>query len=160
MRYGVRGVIIKVLAMTVLLYLFSVPIAYITSFSMWGTYILMFVRLLLIINFSVIIHKKCQAVLFSNESKRKKCLRVFLACDILAICLHFSNATAKLYGTISAMFRIYSSDTPVFLLIVWEQLLGRGLYWSILLSFTIVFFNWKQLFNKHDSLEIEKACHN
>lgn len=154
-RYGVRKVIIGVLMAVVLLYLFSVPIAYVVSFSMWGSYVLMAVRFLLIIAISVIIRKKCQTVICSNESKRKKFMSVFLACDIITLCLYFGNVTRKFYGTLSAIFRIYSGDTPIFLLIAWEQLLGRGLFGSVLLSLTIVFFDYKRPVNECSSLEID-----
>ena len=94
-RYGVRKVIIGVLMAVVLLYLFSVPIAYVVSFSMWGSYVLMAVRFLLTIAISVIIRKKCQTAICSNESKRKKFMSVFLACDIITLCLYFGNVTRK-----------------------------------------------------------------
>ena len=81
-------------------------------------------------------------------------MSVFLACDIITICLYFSNVTPKLYGIISAILRIYSGDTPIFLLIAWEQLVGRGLFWSVLLSLTIVFFDYKRPANECSSLEI------
>lgn len=139
---------LNILVAMLLLFVCSVPIARFAALSVSGSIILKTIRLLLVIAISLIIRGKSREALDQNKSKRGMYVCIIIGFICASVCLHFSNATPWLYGVVSTSIGIYSERTPPFLTILWEQLFAGDLYWSILLSLVIVFFDVKRLVNK------------
>lgn len=149
-------VVLSIFVTMLTLFLCSIPIAWIATRSVLGSIILKATRFLLVIIISFIIRKKSQGIFDQNKAKRDKYICIIIGAICVSVCLHYADITPKLYGTISYSIGIYSEATPPFLSILWEQIFAGDLFWSILVSLTIVFFDFKCLINKHGSSENAK----
>ncbi len=141
------------------LFLCSTPIAWIATCSgVLGSIILKATRFLLVIIISFIIRKRSQSIFAQSRAKKDKYLYIIIGAICVSVCLHYMNITTTLYGTISHSIGIYSETMPPFLSILWEQIFAGDLFWSILISLLIVFFDFECLINKRGASENGWKC--
>lgn len=143
------------LAALFLLFLCSVPIAYITvaSDSVWPyLYISMRIgRFILAAAVGFWVRRRYYKVIYKNEPLRKKSVFVVAVCICVGVLLHITNISEKLY--LSMFARIYSpvSNTDLLLAILCEQLFSGDLYWSILICIAIVCFRFRKQDNSEEN---------
>lgn len=141
----------KLFGVILLLFLCSIPILYFSIyFNSTGTdkvltsvyVIARILRFLVLIVISCVIRKSSREILVCHMLLRKKVMNFVFCLICVSIWLHVVNITPPLYYTVSDMVGIYHlENTPLLLSVLWEQLFSGDLYWSILLSLSIVFFS-------------------
>lgn len=144
-------VVLNIFVAMSFLFLCSVPIAWIATRSILGSIILKVTRFLLVIIISFIVRKKSQGIFDQSNAKRGRYMRIIVGAICVSVYLHYTNITFKIYGIISHSLGIYRETTSPLLSILWEQIFGGDLYWSILVSLAIVFFDFKCRINKRSS---------
>lgn len=155
-NYPLHRVLRNMFLSVLLLFLCSIPIFYLTVTAQLNAegskeifygnlYIaLRGLRLLLAVLLGCFIRKKNQEILSYHEEKRKKFRNILLVWVGISVWLHIDGTTAHLYGTVSETLGIFQGKVPVFLAVVWEQMLAGDLYWSILLCLVILFVGYRK----------------
>lgn len=142
-------VVLSISVVMLILFLCSTPIAWIATRSVLGSIILKATRFLLVIIISFIIRKRSKSIFDQNIAKRDKYLYIIIGAICVSVCLHYANISTTIYGTISHSIGIYHETMPPFLSILWEQIFAGDLFWSILVSLLIVFFDFKCRISNH-----------
>lgn len=97
-------------------------------------------RALLAIGLCWAVRKKKGWILDSQEAQRKKVLYIVLGCIAACTLLHMSGMASDIYYGISMRIGFYTDRLPTYFSVLWEQILGGDMCWSMLVGFVVLLF--------------------